>query len=174
MAETATLPEEEPEKDKGGRPPNQPKVSNEELAAIAIELPIRALSKKTGISSNDARIMKRVTSMTIEEFQENQRTKLQEMHDLALQQAKATIGKASALQAATVMGICADKLDRQPKVTNNLHVHLKEADRGDLLTVLMGRQNERTVSVPARGTNLTKEVKKPGFSGPVIDLTPTE
>jgi hypothetical protein len=158
-------------KNKGGRPPNKPLVTPEEIARIALTAPTRSLYKKTGISDEDARIIKRVTQMSVEEFQEHQRKGLQELADLAKEQAIATIGTASALQAATVMGICADKLDRQPKVTNNLHVHLKEADRGDLLTVLLGRQKERTVSVAPQSPILTKEVKKPG---PIIDLDPSD
>jgi hypothetical protein len=171
MADSEQSTEGKAEKDKGGRPPNEMAVTAEELKALALELPIRALSKKTGISDNDCRIIKRITDMTVEEFQEDQRAKLQEMADLALAQAKSTIGKASALQAATVMGICADKLSNQPKVTNNLHVHLKESDRGELLGALLGRQMERNVSVSSRGPILTKEVKKPG---PIIDLDPSD
>jgi hypothetical protein len=169
----AAAPEEEPGKDKGGRPPNEPSVSKEELAALALELPVRRLSKKTGISDNDCRIIKRITDMTVEEFQEDQRTKLQEMQDMALQQAKATIGKASALQAATVMGICADKLSNQPKsVTQNLHVHLKESDREDFLASLLGRQKERQASVSSHHDQMTKDDSKAKPAGPVIDLDP--
>jgi hypothetical protein len=179
MAETAIATEGKaeaiPAKNKGGRPKKPVDVDADELARLALGGSGRKhLAKLTGITEHDARTIVKVTGMTVEEFQEDQRKKMQVVADMALARTQETIGEASALQSATVYGILADKMDKQPKVTNNLHVHLKEADRGDLLTVLMGRQQERRASVLAQHDQNTKEARIPGHTGPVIDITPTE
>jgi hypothetical protein len=172
----AAAPEEEPEKNKGGRP-------KEKVAQVPIEVIAEAalaganrthLSKITGLSKHDATAIIKATGHSIEEFREIQRVKLQELMDLSIEQTRASIGKASALQSATVYGIFADKLNNQPNnVTQNLHVHLKESDRDEFLSALLGRQKER---VPGKGVSEAKPVTPsppPADAGPVIDLDPS-
>ena len=86
MAETT---EATTEPNKGGRPVNKPKVSKDELIERGINPPSReVLAKKTGIGESAARTIKKVMDMTVEEFQEAQRVKLQRVADLALAQAE--------------------------------------------------------------------------------------
>ena len=117
------------EKDKGGRPPKKPLVTPEELAAVALNPKGRHhLTTVAGISHEDARIIKRVSTLTVEEFQAVQKEKLQEAMDMALDQTKATIHKASALQAATVYGILGDKHSKPGPTNQTLHIHLAAGD----------------------------------------------
>jgi hypothetical protein len=175
MADATTPTEGEPEKDKGGRPKKVAQVPIEVIAEAALVGANRTrLSQLTGISQNDASAIIKATGHTVEEFREIQRVKLQELMDLSIEQTRATIGKASALQSATVYGIFADKLSNQPNnVTQNLHVHLKESDRDEFLSALLGRQKER---VSRQGGTHPKPVTPspaPAPAGPVIDLDPT-
>jgi hypothetical protein len=175
MADATTPTEGEPEKDKGGRPKKVAQVPIEVIAEAALVGANRTrLSQLTGISQNDASAIIKATGHTVEEFREIQRVKLQELMDLSIEQTRATIGKASALQSATVYGIFADKLSNQPKsVTQNLHVHLKESDREDFLASLLGRQKERQASVSSHHDQMTKDGSKTKPAGPVIDLDPS-
>jgi hypothetical protein len=176
----AASPEEEPEKtpakNKGGRPANKLKTDLEELKRLALGGSGRKhLKKITGVSEDDAKSILRITGMTVEEFKEDQRKKLQEVSDMALTRVRETINEAGPLAAATCYGIFNDKLAKaNPGPTNNLHLHLKETDRDALLAVLLGRQKERTVSVPSQHDQSTKDGKMAGPSSPVIDLEPTE
>jgi hypothetical protein len=176
IAPTEGEPEKTPVKNKGGRPPNKLKTDLEELKRLALGGSGRKhLKKLTNISDADAKSILRVTGMSVEEFKEDQRKKLQEVSDMALSRVRETIDEAGPLAAATCYGIFNDKLAKQnPGPTNNLHLHLKETDRDALLAVLLGRQKERTVSVPPQHDHSTKDDKMAGPSGPVIDLEPDE
>ena len=155
------------EKDKGGRPPKKPLVTPEELAAVALNPKGRHhLTTVAGISHEDARIIKRVSTLTVEEFQAVQKEKLQEAMDMALDQTKATIHKASALQAATVYGILGDKHSKPGPTNQTLHIHLAAGDRSGAIAALLGKHGER---VFGEGANQTKVVK---MAGPVVDLAP--
>ena len=159
------------EKDKGGRPPKKPLVTPEELAAVALNPKGRHhLTTVAGISHEDARIIKRVSTLTVEEFQAVQKEKLQEAMDMALDQTKATIHKASALQAATVYGILGDKHSKPGPTNQTLHIHLAAGDRSGAIAALLGKHGER---VSGEGANQTKPV---GIkqAGPVIDLETPE
>jgi len=164
MAQTAEV-------NKGGRPHKKPLITAEELAAVALNPKGRHhLTTVTGVSEEDARIIKRVSTLSVEEFQAVQKEKLQEAMDMALEQTKATIHKASALQAATVYGILGDKHSKPGPTNQTLHIHLAAGDRSGAIAALLGKHGER---VSPEGANQTKPV---GIkqAGPVIDLETPE
>ena len=151
---------------KGGRPPNVPEVSPEEIVKTALAPRGRHhLSKETGISDKDAKIIKRVTGMTVEEFQEAQREELQEAMRIALSQTKVMLPKASALQAATVYGILDDKHGRPKTGNQTLHIHLAPGDRSGAIDALLGKHSERVLP---KGESVSTRAG-PASTGPVID-----
>lgn len=128
------------------------------------------LSKATSISDTDAKVIKRVTTLTVEEFQEAQKAKLQEAMDMALDQTKATMHKASSLQAATVYGILGDKLARPGPTNQTLHIHLAAGDRAGAVAALLGKHGERVLPKCDPVSTRRDSVS----TGPVIDLETTE
>lgn len=129
---------------KAGRPPNKLKIDPAALPIEALTPRKRHhLCKATSVSDDDAKVIRRVTTLSVEEFQEIQKAKLQEAMDLALTQTNATIHKASALQAATVYGILGDKLTKPGPSTQNLHIHLATGDRVGAIGALLGKHAER-------------------------------
>lgn len=172
----AAAPEGEPEdkpKNLGGRP--KTKKANVPLQVIAdaalAGVNRTNLSRITGLTKHDATAIIKATGHSLEEFREIQRVKLQELMDMSIEQTRAKIREASALQSATVYGIFADKLSNQPQnVTQNLHVHLKESDREEFLAALLGRHKER---VQGQAVTPPKDVTPPAApASPVIELDP--
>ena len=158
------------EKDKGGRPVNKPTVSRDEVIELGINPPSREqLAKKTGIGHDAARTIKKVMDMTVEEFQDAQRAKLQRVADLALSQAEKALPKASALQAATAYGIFSDKLNK-PVANQTLHIHLAPGDRSGAISALLGKHGERVSSARDPVSTRSDSVS----TGPVIDLETPE
>ena len=158
------------EKDKGGRPVNKPTVSRDEVIELGINPPSREqLAKKTGIGHDAARTIKKVMDMTVEEFQDAQRAKLQRVADLALSQAEKALPKASALQAATAYGIFSDKLNK-PVANQTLHIHLAPGDRSGAISALLGKHGERVSSadsIPTKAVKIAEPV-------PAVDLDTVE
>jgi len=113
-----------PAKNKGGRPPNVPKVSTEDLAKLVLlpDMGRKRLSDATGLGEDANRLMQKVTAATIEEFKEIQHKELREAMELAVAQTKTALPDASAYQAATVYGIFWDKLFKNPQVNQTKHM----------------------------------------------------
>ena len=160
MAQTAEV-------NKGGRPVNKPTVSKDEVLELGVNPPGRVeLAKKTGIGESAARTIKKVMDMTVEEFQEAQRAKLQRVADLALSRAEEALPKASALQAATAYGIFHDKISKPNATHQTLHIHLAAGDRSGAVAALLGKHAERvspTEAIPTKAVGIKQ-------AGPVIDL----
>ena len=168
------MDEMKPVKNKGGRPVKASKVSPEKIAEAVLSGGVSRprIKKDIGLGDDAARLMVKVTGLTIEQFQEIQRTKLQEAADMALEQTKDQLGRANALQAATVYGIFSDKIHRQPNnVTQNLHLHISDGNRGGLLKAILGRAEERVSSCDSVSTTTAPAGPLPTAPA-VIDLTP--
>ena len=160
MTETAEV-------NKGGRPRNKPTVSAEDIPIVSLMSKGRhPLSKATGISKDDASTIQKVTGMTVEEFQDTQRAKLQQVMELALAQTELMLPKASALQSATVYGILDDKHGRPKAGNQTLHIHLAPGDRMGAISALLGKHGER---VSGRGDPVSTRSDSVS-TGPVIDL----
>ena len=157
-----------PAKNKGGRPPNVPKVSTEDLAKLVLlpDMGRKRLSDATGLGEDANRLMQKVTAATIEEFKEIQHKELREAMELAVAQTKTALPDASAYQAATVYGIFWDKLFKNPQVNQTLHIHLASGDRAGAINALLGKHSERVS--PAKDVTPIA----PDAAGPVVDLAP--
>jgi hypothetical protein len=171
MAQTAEV-------NKGGRPRNKPSVPAEDIPIVSLMSKGRhPLSKATGISKDDASTIQKVTGMTVEEFQEKQRDKLQKVMDLALAQTELMLPKASALQSATVYGILDDKHGRPKAGNQTLHIHLAPGDRSGAISALLGKHGERVSgngdSVSTRPGSVSTRSDSVS-TGPVIDLETPE
>jgi len=158
-------------KDKGGRPRNKPSVPVEEIPIVSLMTKGRhPLSKATGISKDDASTIQKVTGMTVEEFQDTQRAKLQQVMELALAQTELMLPKASALQSATVYGILDDKHGRPKAGNQTLHIHLAPGDRMGAISALLGKHVERVSGSGDPVSTRSDSVS----TGPVIDLETPE
>lgn len=162
-APTTTKP-----KNKGGRPAKKPVVPADTVIEIASTNDgYRKLADKTGIGNDSAKVIKKVTGLTVEEFMERQKAHLEELMQQSLAQTKKTLGDATAMQSATVYGILHDKYHKQSggQAAQHLHLHLGGKDREGLLGSLLGRHGER-VSAHRESVSISKP------AAPVIDLPP--
>lgn len=162
------------EKSKGGRPANEPKLDPQAIidATLRPKANGAKLAKITGIGRDVSRHIMRVTEMTVEQFQEAQKAKLQAAMDLALQQTQDTMHKASALQAATVYGILGDKLARPGPTNQTLHIHLAAGDRSGAIAALLGKHGER-VSGERDSVSTRPGSVSTGKPSPTIDAEAT-
>lgn len=164
--------EESTEESLGGRPVNKPRVSPDHILELGTnpDMGRRELAKQSGIGQDAARTIKKVMNMTIEEFQEAQRVKLQRVADLALSRAEEALPKASALQAATAYGIFSDKINRPGPTSQTLHIHLASGDRSGAIAALLGKHGERVSSRCEPVSTRSDSVS----TGPVIELNAPE
>lgn len=127
------------------------------------------LADESGMSDNDARVVKRIAAKTVAEFCDEMRAPMQETMRKLIEKIEREIDELSPSQAAIVLGILHDKHGAEVKTVNQaLHIHIKGGDSGSALKAILGPQaNSIFNNAPAQSN------KAPNYLEPV-DVTATD
>lgn len=121
---------------------------------MALELNRADLAEQAGVSLHAAEAMKKLTKLSLEDFQERQRDQLQSILVKLGEHIEREIEDLSPAQKAITYGILSDKLANQPKaLTQNLHIHLKGGDSAGALKALLGPQGDSIFAQTRQRTN---------------------
>lgn len=136
---------------------------------MALSMSSRELTNATGVSEDDALAIRRATGLTVAEFADEQRPKLQRTLDKLLTKIEQEVESLKGPQAAIVYGILHDKHGTEAKTINQaLHIHLKGTDAGSALKSILGPQANSIFPAPR-----PQDSKAPNYLEPV-DVTATD
>lgn len=114
-----------------------------DIPALALQLNAKQLRELTGMSEHASEWITKAVGMTVEDFSNEVRSKLQGVAAELVEKLKNDVNELKPMQRVIAMGILMDKLNTQPKaVSQALHIHLK-GDIGGALKSILGPAGER-------------------------------
>jgi hypothetical protein len=137
-----------------GRPPNPPSITGRELAAACLGKGYREIMEETGLGEPSARTLTKVTGLSVAEFIEAQRPKLQRTLEKLLDKIDREADSLKPAAAAVVYGILHDKHGTEAQRINQaVHIHLKTGDANSALKALFGPAVDSISSARPRKVN---------------------